>query len=217
MRDYAVQDCSTYGCYNPIWEKHPESRKCKEHYVPFKGSRRKETLPDDWGTIRRIQLRKHPYCAVDGCNEKATSVDHIKRWAGDREDNLQSLCWDHHNQKTIVEAHEARYGGNRLIPFSGEDPRIKLPANYNDIVKKFLEKNPECACGEKSVWVLHVLPANNHTPANLRPVCRVCYNRGVEREADSFSITKPKERANHDPRNIRRNQGFLPQNVGRLY
>ena len=58
-----------------------------------------------WKALRRMFLRQHPICMVEGCNEPATIVDHIRDHHGDRElffswDNLQSLCKHHHDEKT---------------------------------------------------------------------------------------------------------------------
>ncbi len=59
-----------------------------------------------WRKIRAIQLSREPLCRMckaNGRTEAATMVDHIKpksQGGSDMADNLQSLCWDHHNQKT---------------------------------------------------------------------------------------------------------------------
>ncbi len=57
---------------------------------------------------RRQQLRDQPFCQAPGCNRLADEVDHIIPLAegGDRYDpaNLQSLCRDHHKQKTTADA-----------------------------------------------------------------------------------------------------------------
>ena len=58
-----------------------------------------------WYRLRYYQLRKEPtcrYCEAQGRIEAATVVDHIKAHKGDEslfydENNLQSLCKQHHD------------------------------------------------------------------------------------------------------------------------
>jgi 5-methylcytosine-specific restriction enzyme A len=60
-----------------------------------------------WRAARERHLRAHPNCAV--CGVKAVAVDHIRNRAeggGDLDPaNLQSLCPEHHHQKTVEEGH----------------------------------------------------------------------------------------------------------------
>lgn len=55
-----------------------------------------------WRRIRAAYLRVHPICAVEGCGQPATNVDHIipRPDGSDRWDNLQGLCSRHHSIKT---------------------------------------------------------------------------------------------------------------------
>lgn len=59
----------------------------------------------DWTRLRESQLRMHPFCCV--CGKLATMVDHIRaiKWGGSRRnpENLQSMCWHCHREKTVAE------------------------------------------------------------------------------------------------------------------
>ena len=59
-----------------------------------------------WRLFAAGYLSNHPTCCVPGCGSKATHVDHIVPIrAGGRGydfDNLQPLCFAHHNQKTAI-------------------------------------------------------------------------------------------------------------------
>lgn len=63
-----------------------------------------------WQQVRDTQLREHPYCQWPGCHRLAdpNGVDHITPLAegGARYDpnNLQSLCKEHHKDKTTADA-----------------------------------------------------------------------------------------------------------------
>lgn len=65
-----------------------------------------------WRALRRRHLDGNPWCQHERCPLPATEVDHVIRIeaGGDpwSEDNLQSLCHDHHSEKT---AHETGFGG----------------------------------------------------------------------------------------------------------
>jgi 5-methylcytosine-specific restriction endonuclease McrA len=60
-----------------------------------------------WRSARAAQLRREPNCAV--CGAKATVADHVRPRAEGGADldpsNLQSLCADHHHEKTTAEGH----------------------------------------------------------------------------------------------------------------
>lgn len=73
----------------------------------WKGSTRKETLPDDWPAIRRRVLRRDRYRCQHvrydtgrKCGARANQVDHIDDRNDHRDANLQSLCEWHHNEKS---------------------------------------------------------------------------------------------------------------------
>ena len=86
----------------------------------WQGSRRKETLPDDWeDVIRPAILRRDKYrcrhVRVDTqrpCGAYANQVDHIDQ--SRRQDhspaNLQSLCEYHHRVKSSAEGGNAAAG-----------------------------------------------------------------------------------------------------------
>jgi 5-methylcytosine-specific restriction endonuclease McrA len=55
-----------------------------------------------WTDLRKRVLREEPTCAVEGCHERSTSVDHIVSLAngGDPFDrsNLRGMCYPHHKE-----------------------------------------------------------------------------------------------------------------------
>lgn len=64
-----------------------------------------------WQKIRETQLRQHPFCQDGDCDALAVEVDHVipvsrggPPW--DRS-NHQSLCGEHHDEKSIRERAEA--------------------------------------------------------------------------------------------------------------
>lgn len=65
-----------------------------------------------WRKVRADKLAADPVCQRPGCHRLAVEVDHIIRVSrgGDRYDpaNLQSLCLEHHQDKTLVEARDAK-------------------------------------------------------------------------------------------------------------
>ncbi|UYL86924.1 HNH endonuclease [Gordonia phage RavenCo17] len=65
-----------------------------------------------WRTMRDNHLREHPICQSSGCTHLAVTADHIHNIAagGSKYDrsNLQSLCSQHHDQKTQAEAQHGR-------------------------------------------------------------------------------------------------------------
>ncbi|WP_280301958.1 HNH endonuclease signature motif containing protein [Nocardia neocaledoniensis] len=68
-----------------------------------------------WRRVRAAKLAADPVCERPGCRRLAVEVDHIIRVSrgGDRYDpaNLQSLCHEHHQDKTLVEAQDAKGQG----------------------------------------------------------------------------------------------------------
>lgn len=79
-------------------------------------STRRSRLPRGWATIRKRILQRdrhrcqHPADQHPGliCAQPATDVDHKRRDGGDHDDNLWSLCREHHKRKTSAEAAAAR-------------------------------------------------------------------------------------------------------------
>lgn len=75
-------------------------------------SNRKQRLPPNWGSLRKKTLERDGYrcCAQTSsgrCPSVATDVDHRRRGDDHSMSNLQSLCADHHKQKTSREGHLA--------------------------------------------------------------------------------------------------------------
>lgn len=75
-------------------------------------SDRKSRLPGNWESLRKKILKRDGYrCKAQTltgrCPGVATDVDHIKRGDDHSDSNLQSLCADHHKQKTAREGHLA--------------------------------------------------------------------------------------------------------------
>lgn len=69
-----------------------------------------------WRRLRRTKLDANPHCEWPGCIRPATEVDHIIPLAEAPSsryvwENLQSLCHDCHEQKTLE---DARRGKQRL-------------------------------------------------------------------------------------------------------
>lgn len=85
--------------------------RCEQHARPKWQNPSRHTLerPSDWSSRRlRILRRDHFRCKV--CRRKGGHVDHIVRVAdgGSWEpDNLQTLCAEHHAEKTKAERRSA--------------------------------------------------------------------------------------------------------------
>ena len=87
---------------------------------PGNGTPRDRGRP--WRRRRAAWLREHPLCVA--CLSEtpqrvtaATECDHVlPLWQGgaDEDNNLQSLCADHHKAKSAREAIERAKGGGRL-------------------------------------------------------------------------------------------------------
>lgn len=74
-----------------------------------------------WLKLRKMMLAAHPMCAVAGCRQVATEVDHIRsvREAPDLAldpANLRCLCASHHSART---AREQSF--NRRPPTEGKE------------------------------------------------------------------------------------------------
>jgi 5-methylcytosine-specific restriction protein A len=103
----APRPCTAPGCPNLVTTR-GQSR-CPEHrqtyqQTPEAKARKRIYASRRWQGLRRSILRERPWCAVDGCIELASDVDHIValRDGGDPWDtaNLQPLCTRHHRHKT---------------------------------------------------------------------------------------------------------------------
>jgi 5-methylcytosine-specific restriction protein A len=96
-------------CRQPLCPVIVTSGWCPEHKpVPARGVRYdKRRSSRRWQFQARAVIREQPVCAVDGCTERSTDVDHIvavedggDMWA---RSNLQGLCHSHHSSKSLAE------------------------------------------------------------------------------------------------------------------
>lgn len=83
--------------------------------MPWDNSTRSARLPRGWHTrIRpRILRRDDHTCTHPGCHHRdptghTLQVDHIIPGDDHSDHNLQTLCEDHHKQKTIAERRQPR-------------------------------------------------------------------------------------------------------------
>jgi 5-methylcytosine-specific restriction protein A len=107
-------------CSWPLCPDYAEKEgKCRSHYLLAKRMTNaayrfnSELKPGGgtrkWGAMREMQLTKQPLCErclEEGVTRVAVVVDHrVPRAQGgtDDEDNLQSLCRAHHNEKNKAE------------------------------------------------------------------------------------------------------------------
>jgi len=86
----------------------------------WRGSDRREHLPDNWAAIRRrILARDGLQCTWRyndaRCGELATDVDHIVPGDDHRDSNLRALCDWHHQKKSGSEGGAARAAARRRI------------------------------------------------------------------------------------------------------
>jgi 5-methylcytosine-specific restriction endonuclease McrA len=94
----------------------PGTSRCRAHTRQYRGSRWAQYAaqhPEQaayyasagWRERRAAHLRDNPDCVV--CGRPARHVDHVLNIAagGDLGGPLQSLCIEHHRQKTLAESH----------------------------------------------------------------------------------------------------------------
>ena len=119
MPQRAPKPCGRMGCPAVIPAR---ERYCKEHKTqPYRrtttvrGSRHQRGYDADWIRLRAWQLREHPFCQCDDCQDGAKRlrianvVDHIKTIAEHPElrldpTNLRSMhkrCHDRHTARTV--------------------------------------------------------------------------------------------------------------------
>lgn len=87
----------------------------------WKGSRRRQQLPTDWGPIRsRILQRDGGRCThlENGhrCTAAATDVHHIGDPHDHSDPNLTSLCGPHHAAHTAADANAKRWAERTARP-----------------------------------------------------------------------------------------------------
>lgn len=79
----------------------PTQSQGERDYDRSRGSASQRGYGARWRRLRAMQLNAHPLCVV--CGRAATDVDHIisrRKGGTDVEDNLQSMCHQHHSEKT---------------------------------------------------------------------------------------------------------------------
>lgn len=80
----------------------------------WNSSNRKSRLPSDWSARRARVGRRDSWCCqaelASGfqCLEPGNQIDHINRFGGDDDENLQVLCEYHHKIKSSQEGVQAR-------------------------------------------------------------------------------------------------------------
>lgn len=133
--------CSKPGCWHlaesgktrceehpskPRWYPNKPRGESQRKYDRTRPSPRARGYTTKWDKARKAFIAKHTACAVEGCNEPATDVDHIRPWKVDgKEDwklfwdrnNWQPLCHSHHSRKTRRESKR-----NQAANESGRDP-----------------------------------------------------------------------------------------------
>ncbi len=117
----APKNCSYGRCPNlvPLGTKYCEAHKgqLRKDY-PRRHPERQKMYGAQWQKVRKMHLARNPMCVIEGCNQAATECDHIVDHKGDWDkfydpNNLQSLCKQHHNEKT----------GREYIFGKGEDKK----------------------------------------------------------------------------------------------
>ena len=89
----------------------PGNSRCELHKL--KSWSRRPARPDldsAWGRLSLRRRKAFPICEVPGCSRPSASTDHIVPYCeGGTSDwgNLQALCREHHQEKTVAESHQA--------------------------------------------------------------------------------------------------------------
>ncbi|WP_439377841.1 HNH endonuclease [Amycolatopsis lexingtonensis] len=89
--------------------------------MSWRGSDRRERLPDDWDALRAEALKRDKHrCRIGGpgCTRRATEVDHLVPGDDHSLGNLRAVCSTCHGQKSSAEgvAARARLRALRLRP-----------------------------------------------------------------------------------------------------
>lgn len=99
-----LRPCLEQGCPDLVYK-----GRCAKHTRSTREERWGKDLYQSavWRGLRRLVRREQPFCAVPGCNNPTTDVDHIValRDGGEPFDraNLQGLCKKCHSEKTAKE------------------------------------------------------------------------------------------------------------------
>lgn len=106
-------------CLEPNCDEYAiKAGRCGLHYVPFKGSTRKQRLPKDWAARRnQVLIRDKGICYLCGA-EGADSVDHIDQSLED-DHSFANLAACHLNVPPYCHRTKTAYEGNRAkgLPF----------------------------------------------------------------------------------------------------
>lgn len=100
-------------CLHPWCDSYAvKAGRCKQHYVPWVASTRRERLPKGWAALREsILIRDKGICYVCG-GRGADAVDHVEPGDDHRPSNLAAIHQDVspycHRSKTAAEGHEAQ-------------------------------------------------------------------------------------------------------------
>jgi 5-methylcytosine-specific restriction enzyme A len=94
--------------------------------MAWSSSDRRKRLPKDWPATRKRVLIRDRYQCVK-CGGPANQVDHIVPSGSDDDDNLQSLCEEHHNQKSSAEGHAALRKLRAMVKGTPERPPGDIP------------------------------------------------------------------------------------------
>lgn len=74
---------------------------------------------------------------------------------------------------------------HRKMPWAGSDRHARLPGDWTRTRRLVLERDGyQCqGCGDDATDVDHVIPNDDHSPANLMSLCERCHKAKTAREA----------------------------------
>jgi 5-methylcytosine-specific restriction endonuclease McrA len=101
-----IRSCIKPGCPEPATYRGRCQRHAKQRERTINRAGRQVYATKRWKVARRRVLFEQPLCAIEGCMEIATDVDHIVPLPEGEpyaRDNLQGLCRKHHGVKTRSE------------------------------------------------------------------------------------------------------------------
>jgi len=106
--------CKQYATERGYCDDHQKERKAKQWDHGGK-NRHQRGYGSKWDKLRKVVLSRDKHmcqeCLRAGIYKQGNQVDHIKPKAeggDDNTDNLQVLCYTHHQEKTVKEAANAR-------------------------------------------------------------------------------------------------------------
>ena len=105
--------CTAPGCpeisHAPMCLVH--TREEQQRYDKQRGSPTARGYDSAWRKVREQVLCERPWCEENGCNRRATQVDHVlslRKGGTDDMENLRPMCARHHSRKTVRE--DGRWG-----------------------------------------------------------------------------------------------------------